>query len=73
MGRQIVLAMLSVCHSVRPSICLSRFCFHSISFCSLLGFTFNLAQMLSMIRRCAVLRVRMFQQGRFKVKVVFKG
>ena len=66
MGRHIVLASLSVCLSVRPSVCPSGSRVRSISFEPLVGFTYNFAQMSSMMRRCAV---PMFDQGRFKVKV----
>jgi len=47
--------------------CMTVFCVRSISFEPLLGFSINFAQMSSMMRRCAVL---MFDQGRFKVKVM---
>jgi len=65
MGRHIVFSSV-VCLSVCPSVCPSRFCVRSIFFEPLLGFTNNFAQMLSMIRRCAV---PIFDQCRFKVKV----
>jgi len=46
------------------------FCVRSIYFEPLVGFTNNSAQRSSMISRCAL---RMFDQGRFKVKVVVQG
>ena len=55
-GDILFLAPLSVC----PSVCPSRFRVRSISFEPLVGFTNNFAQMLSMMRRCAV---PMFDQG----------
>jgi len=65
MGRHIVFSSV-VCLSVRPSVCPSRFHVRSISFEPLLGITNNFAQMLSMMRRCAVL---MFDQGRVKITI----
>jgi len=41
----------------------------SISFETLMGFTYYFAQMTAMMGRCAV---PMFDQGRFKVKVTVK-
>jgi len=52
MGRHIVFSSV-VCLSVRPS----RFHVSSISFKPLMGFTNNFAQMSSMMRRCAWLRL----------------
>ena len=66
-GDILFLAPLSVRPSVRPSVCPSHFRVRSISFEPLVGFTNNFAQMSSMMRRCAV---PMFDQGRFKVKVI---
>ena len=55
-----------VLHVALLSVCLSRIPVRSISFEPLVEFTNNSAQMLSMMRRCAV---PMFDQGHFKVKV----
>ena len=52
--------------AVCPSVCMSSFRVRSISLKPMVGFTNNLAQMSSMMSRCAV---SMFDQGRFKVKV----
>ena len=52
---------VSVCLSVYPSVCPSRFRVRSISFEPLVGFTNNFAQI--MMRRCAV---PMFDEGRFQ-------
>jgi len=46
--------------------CMTVFRVRSISYKSMEGFTNNFAQMLAMMRRCAV---PMFDLGRFKVKV----
>ena len=67
MGINIVLVSLSV----RPSVRLSSRCsVRSIFFEPLVGFTNNSAQMSSMMSRCAL---RMFDKGRFKVKVKVQG
>jgi len=50
--------------------CMPLFRVRSISFEPLLGFSNNSAQMSSMMRQCAV---RLFHQGRFKVKVIVQG
>jgi len=68
MGRHIVFSSvvcLSVCLSIRLSVCPSHFRVRSISVEPLVGFTNNFAQMSSMMRGFAV---PMFDQGRFKVK-----
>ena len=59
----------SVCPSVCLSVCPSRLCVSSIYFAPLVGLTNYSAQMSNMMSRCAV---HMFDQGLFKVKVIFK-
>jgi len=49
---------------------MTLFLVRSISFESLVGFSNNMAQMSSMMRRYAV---HMFGQGRFKDKVIVQG
>jgi len=50
--------------------CITAFRFRSISFEPVMECCNNSAQMSSMMRRCAV---RMFHQGRFKVKVIVQS
>ena len=69
-GDILFLALLSVRPSVRLFVCPSRFRVHSISVETLVGFSNNFAQMSSIMSQCAV---RMFDQGRFKVKVIVQG
>jgi len=76
----IFLALLYVCPSVRPSVCLSvcmsvrlsvRHTFVSALYLLNPWWDFQItAQMSNMMRPCAV---RMFDQGRFKVKVIVEG